>query len=318
MKKIVLNLVFILSILLVQSAAFANGHDIYLIAYMNKLQNKVKSNWVLPHGQNGKKAIITFEVDQKGNIVKPSVLTSSGDKQFDEEALNATRFSSPFDNLPPTYKENSLVVNFTFSQENFKAEPILKALSNNSDIQIINQDNSNGLQKTGSICENQVIKIDTVDKDSENNSDFKPYINYLQSDIKSNWYPLEFKGKKRAVAFFRIGRSGELKKVKIFKSSGDRKFDNEALNAVHQSAPFSPLPKEFKGSTVDVLFTFDFNYTTVKTTQAKQNEKQISPVVFNHSYYAQSDMSSPLVKLWAIDRVAWLSYLILHICAHGI
>ena len=38
-----------------------------------------------------------------------------------------------------------------------------------------------------------------------------------------------------------------------------KKYYNAALNAVKLTAPFRPLPPEFKGNSVDIQFTFDYN-----------------------------------------------------------
>ena len=35
--------------------------------------------------------------------------------------------------------------------------------------------------------------------------------------------------------------------------------DRAALNAVEVTAPFRPLPAEFKGQYIDIQFTFDYN-----------------------------------------------------------
>ena len=36
-------------------------------------------------------------------------------------------------------------------------------------------------------------------------------------------------------------------------------MDEAALKALELTAPFEPLPKEFKGKSVDIQFTFDYN-----------------------------------------------------------
>ncbi len=36
-------------------------------------------------------------------------------------------------------------------------------------------------------------------------------------------------------------------------------MDASVLEALNKSAPFSPLPKKYKGNSVDVQFTFDYN-----------------------------------------------------------
>lgn len=79
----------------------------------------------------------------------------------------------------------------------------------------------------------------------------------LESKIKQNWHPSN-KESKRIIASFKIKQNGELSSCKIIQSSDDDAQDNAALNAIKSSAPFEPLPKAFKGNSIDIEFTFDY------------------------------------------------------------
>ena len=81
----------------------------------------------------------------------------------------------------------------------------------------------------------------------------------LQRRIKMNWEPPKGNESKRVVLLFRIGRDGRLLSNKVLKSSGLAVADNAAKAAVELTAPFKPLPPEYKGSSVDIQFTFDYN-----------------------------------------------------------
>ena len=89
--------------------------------------------------------------------------------------------------------------------------------------------------------------------------DFGPYMKELQRLIKMNWDPPKGNESKRVVLLFTISRDGRLMSVKVLKSSGLAAADNAALNAVKLTAPFRPLPPEFRGNSVDIQFTFDYN-----------------------------------------------------------
>lgn len=89
--------------------------------------------------------------------------------------------------------------------------------------------------------------------------DFGPYMRELQRRIKMNWEPPKGNESKRVVLLFRIGRDGRLLSNKIYKSSGVPVADNAAKAAVELTAPFKPLPPEYKGDSVDIQFTFDYN-----------------------------------------------------------
>ena len=89
--------------------------------------------------------------------------------------------------------------------------------------------------------------------------DFGPYMKELQRRIKMNWDPPKGNESKRVVLLFSIARDGRLLNVKIHRSSGLQSADNAAIDAVKLTAPFRPLPPDFKGQSVDIQFTFDYN-----------------------------------------------------------
>lgn len=89
--------------------------------------------------------------------------------------------------------------------------------------------------------------------------DFGPYMSKMQKEIKANWNPPNIKTTKHVVLLYKINNDGTVPKSEILKSSGSKKMDASALEALNKSAPFSPLPKKYKGTSVDVQFTFDYN-----------------------------------------------------------
>jgi len=95
--------------------------------------------------------------------------------------------------------------------------------------------------------------------DSVREPDFGPYMRELQRRIKMNWDPPKGNDSKRVVLLFKIARDGRLLSVRVFKSSGIPNSDKAALSAVELTAPFKPLPPDFKGASIDIQFTFDYN-----------------------------------------------------------
>ena len=55
------------------------------------------------------------------------------------------------------------------------------------------------------------------------------------------------------------GSDGRLLSAKVVKSSGVPLADRAAMSAIELTAPFQPLPPEFKGTSVPIEFTFDYN-----------------------------------------------------------
>lgn len=95
--------------------------------------------------------------------------------------------------------------------------------------------------------------------DSIREPDFGPYMRELQRRIKMNWDPPKGNESKRVVLLFKIAKDGRLLSVRVYKSSGIPNADKAALNAVELTAPFKPLPANFKGASIDIQFTFDYN-----------------------------------------------------------
>jgi len=94
--------------------------------------------------------------------------------------------------------------------------------------------------------------------DTTKEPDFGPYMSDLQKRIKMNWSPPKGNESKRVVLLFSIDRDGHLLNVKVHQSSGISACDQAAIRAV-QLTLFKPLPPEFKGNSVDIQFTFDYN-----------------------------------------------------------
>ena len=96
---------------------------------------------------------------------------------------------------------------------------------------------------------------------------FGPYMSELSRRIKANWDPPRGDESKRVVLLFKIAKDGRLLNVKVVKSSGTPAADKAALAAVELTAPFRPLPVEFRGSNIDIQFTFDYNVFGVNSSR---------------------------------------------------
>ena len=88
--------------------------------------------------------------------------------------------------------------------------------------------------------------------------DFGPYMRELQRRIKLNWDPPKGNESKTVVLLFKIAKDGRLISCRVNKSSGLPSADQAALKAVELTAPFRPLPADFKGQSIDIQFTFDY------------------------------------------------------------
>jgi outer membrane biosynthesis protein TonB len=95
------------------------------------------------------------------------------------------------------------------------------------------------------------------------NVDFGPYLQRLLVDVKQNWYLLippsaEMKKGKLAIKFA-IAPDGHVMNLTLVTSSGDVALDRPAWGSITNSNPFSPLPTNFKGPYLELLFRFYYN-----------------------------------------------------------
>lgn len=273
MKKILLVFIFILSFTIFQNSAFCEESNIYFIAYVNRLEHKIKSNWTLPHGQTDKTTIVTFKIDKNGNILNANVSNSSTDNEFDQAALTAVYKSAPFEAIPESIKDNNITFQYTFNQNLSEIKPISETTTTNlksdSPTVILTQQQQKINEKLFEKKEKLIQKANLSNLDDNgmllnsnykiDNVDFKSYMQNLQKAIKSNWKPTKCNNSKQFIALFKIDKNGDLTSLKIYKSSGDNNFDKVALDAISQTTPFKPLPKEFCGDSINVQFTFDYN-----------------------------------------------------------
>ena len=93
--------------------------------------------------------------------------------------------------------------------------------------------------------------------------DFAPYMRDLQYNIRSKWDPPKFSESKRVILLMKIAKDGRLLAASIFQSSGNKVYDDAALEAVYNAQPFKPLPEGFKGWSIDIQFTLDYNVNGV-------------------------------------------------------
>lgn len=238
MKKIILTVISIFVFGLVQCLTFAQDSNIDFIAYINRLENRVKSNWVIPHGKLDKKTVILLDIDKKGKLLGANVVNFSGDKEFDKTAMEAIIQSAPFESFPPTVQDEKTTIKLTFDQREFEASAVTNVtISDNNDV------------------DPNIAQV--AEKKSAVISKNKPTLMIPYYQMKPYCYY-----RYRPQYYYQCYRS----------------------NFYNQYQPCSCPTR--------VVNTY---YTTVPM-----------------------DFSSPVTKFWAADRLAWLSFLIAHICVHGI
>ena len=89
---------------------------------------------------------------------------------------------------------------------------------------------------------------------------FADYLYRIRDLIAAQWSPPPtgpYGLKRRAEAFFRLGRNGRLVvQPRVDGGSGDTAFDRAAMRAIAAAAPFPPLPREYDGQSLGVGLAF--------------------------------------------------------------
>lgn len=119
---------------------------------------------------------------------------------------------------------------------------------------------SGGGGRGGSVQGNLEILSDTM------GVDFGPYLERVLHDVRLNWYaiipevarpPLMKKGK--VSIEFAILKDGSVAGMKLDGPSGDVSLDRAAWGGITASNPFPPLPTEFRGQYLQLIFHFYYN-----------------------------------------------------------
>lgn len=221
----------------------------------SKITNKTKANYILPtyHGLEGN--VILKCDDGKSKYLEWKIL-NLGLSNFRGTGEDAYKNKLSF-----YFDENEKKVNDKFEQfkKDVAAKPLLKDF------------------KPAAFYDPPQLKSKETKLTGE--PDFKPYIRAVERSIKTNWDPPKGNPSNIVVVLFKIGKDGRLLSKHIYKPSGFANYDKAALKAVKLSAPFKPLPKEFKENSVDIMFTFDYvNLDKLGSKIEHQNSQNLAPI----------------------------------------
>jgi protein TonB len=87
---------------------------------------------------------------------------------------------------------------------------------------------------------------------------FAWYLRSVNAKITERWVGKAIPGQ-QPVAVFEINRDGRVTGLAIEKASGNPYYDQAALRAITEAAPFPPLPQEFVGPVLRVHLGFNFS-----------------------------------------------------------
>lgn len=282
MKKIIL---LFLIFTLVQNTVFSKQQNIYSEAYMTRLENKVKSNWIIPHGQADKTTVIVFTIDRDGNILNSSISRQSSDKEFDQKALAAVYKSVPFERIPDGIKNNSITINFNFNQNQIEATESSE-ITSSDDVYKKVSDPTLTEQKPKEIAAVNRTEVAKINSNNEKKSvqsspnasdDYKAYKKQVETVLACS-IPRGFYFKEKYVALkISIDKDGHVDTIEKQSSSGDNSFDSRVIISVKKTV-FPPIP--------DSLNMSDFRFSYLASTSTyNQNYDYLSYNSYYRPYY---------------------------------
>ncbi len=94
--------------------------------------------------------------------------------------------------------------------------------------------------------------------------DFGPYLSRIIYIVRRNWLAVipesaRLGEKGRTGVIFEILKDGSVPQLRMVSSSGSDPLDRAAVNGIHASIPFPPLPAEFTGKNLVLQFVFLYN-----------------------------------------------------------
>jgi protein TonB len=87
---------------------------------------------------------------------------------------------------------------------------------------------------------------------------FAWYLSRVQAKVTERWAGKAIPGQ-QPVAMFEIHRDGRVSGLTIERPSGNPYYDQAALRAITEAAPFPPLPQEYAGQVLRVHLGFNFS-----------------------------------------------------------
>ena len=106
--------------------------------------------------------------------------------------------------------------------------------------------------------------------------DAKAYLDQVESRVMAVWRLPEKIDGRRVILRMHLDRSGRVSHVRVEKSSGDKKFDASAVEAVQTASPFPPVPESAKAVAGDLHMVLDPTLSELDVGKAPNRSKSKS------------------------------------------
>ena len=220
-------------------------------SYKEYVKQELKRNWLPNINTSNLRTVAQFSVDADGRMLYPYIVSSSGNKDFDNYVLKTIYSIPKYNSVPTILSSNKIDIRFAFGTD---------------------------------IADD--IKQGNDNKDSE--VDFYPYMTDLMKRIKLNWNPPKGNVSNRIVVKMKLAKDGTLMSRTILLSSGNRDHDKAALDAI-DATKYYQLPAKYDKDDIEIQYTFDYNvYSSANKsnkTQLKSSDKPEASGKFDKNTY---------------------------------
>ncbi len=94
-------------------AARSNAGSINVSDYVNEINRTINRKWRRPGGIQARPVVVSFEVNQDGQLIYSRIARSSGSRMTDQAALDTVEMAGPFKPFPKNFPPGSMLVEST-------------------------------------------------------------------------------------------------------------------------------------------------------------------------------------------------------------
>ncbi len=108
--------------------------------------------------------------------------------------------------------------------------------------------------------------------------EFGDYMDIVRTKISKTWTPPEVIEKGHATVVFKLDKNGNVLSSYIRESSGNKIYDDSALNSIRDAAPYAQFPSNVSRDFITIQYSFDSSVVSRNEVQSlvQQSEKYMN------------------------------------------
>ncbi len=203
-----------------------------LDAYMKRVQSRIYKRWKSIKTRTPISVTVSYKIKADGTLTSVDIKDPSSNKLLNERALDAIKKAAPFESIPEfqciesAMEDGQIELGISFSSQTKKAFKKNPRMLRNNRLVIIKTDKTKPIQAQ--------------------------WLKAFKSQIKDQWDYVLPKSTLPVILQCVIDSTGNIKSLKVKKSSGNKKKDKMAQKSLEYAAPFSLLPEDFTEKSVEL------------------------------------------------------------------